>query len=204
MAPWPTPRPTDARICPEGLPQRPSSLSLGCRRKVGTRVAIGFASVLALLAIVAGIAYYGLTAGEDYIRRFDRVSDAAVAKLQNNFEQMRRSVILYGQNGASQLVADAHKFQAEAEKQAAEAKSKIPAGDRQQMLAQADGTLGQYAKNFDLVVKAMNDKEKNDSMMRPLGGRLQGALEQLSGGPVGKMQAALAVAVDQEADWKEF
>jgi hypothetical protein len=64
--------------------------NLGSRFKVGTRIAIGFASILMLLAAAAGTGYWGLSTSDDNIRKFDRVSDAyaAVAKLQNNFEQM--------------------------------------------------------------------------------------------------------------------
>ena len=42
--------------------------------------------------------------------------------MENAFEQMRRSVILYGQSGAPELEKEARKFQALAEKNAAEAK----------------------------------------------------------------------------------
>ena len=149
--------------------------NLGSRLKVGTRVTIGFASVLVLLCMVAGFGYYGLNAGEGYIRKFDKISDAyaAVSKLQDAFEQMRRSVILYGQNSTPELVNDVHKFQALVEKHAAEAREKIPAADRLKMLDQALGVLGQYRKNFDTVVNVVTEDAKHSAGQRVLGTRLQ-------------------------------
>jgi hypothetical protein len=49
-----------------------------------------------LLAAAAGTGYWGLSSSDDNIRKFDRVSDAyaAVAMLQNNFEQMRMQASL--------------------------------------------------------------------------------------------------------------
>jgi methyl-accepting chemotaxis protein len=159
----------------------PALKNIGSRLKVGTRVAIGFASILALLCVVAGFAYYGLNSGDGYMKRFDRISDAyaAVAKLQNAFEQMRRSVILYGQNSTPELVNDVHKFQALAEQHAAEAKAKIPAADRVQMLDKALGILGEYRKNFDVVVNAVTEKDKHSSTQRALGIRLQKDLAEM-------------------------
>jgi hypothetical protein len=78
--------------------------------------------------MVPGFDYYGLNAGGGCVKRFDRVSNAyaEVSKLQNALEQMRRSVILYGQNGAPELVNEVYKFQALAERQASETRAKPP------------------------------------------------------------------------------
>jgi len=156
--------------------------NLGSRFKVGTRVAVGFASILALLAVVAGIAYWGLSNGDDIIRRFDRGSDAyaAAAKLRVAAQEMRRAVILYGQSGSPEAEKQVREFHGQATKFVAEAKEKMTTAERKQMLEQAVAVLEDYAKNFDLVVKALADKEKNDGVMRPLGGRLQAAIEQLT------------------------
>jgi methyl-accepting chemotaxis protein len=160
----------------------PALRNLSSRLKVGTRIAIGFASVLALLAVVAGVGYYGLNTSDYNVRRFDRVSDAyaSVARMENAFEQMRRSVILYGQSGSPELEKEARKFQALTEKYAAEARTKIPAADRLQMLDQALGILGQYGKNLDLVAKALKAKDEHSGMQRTVGGRLQSVLGELA------------------------
>ena len=156
--------------------------NLSSRLKVGTRVAIGFASILVLLGVVAGFGYYGLNTSDANVRRFDRVSDAyaAVARMENAFEQMRRSVILYGQSGAPELEKEARKFQALAEKHAADARAKIPAADRLQMLDHVLGVLGQYGKNLDLVAKALKTKQEHSAMQRTVGGQLQSVLGELA------------------------
>ena len=67
--------------------------NLSSRFKVGMRVAIGFASILVLLCIVAGVGYFGLNESDINVRRLDRASDgyAAVAKLQNAFRADARA-----------------------------------------------------------------------------------------------------------------
>ena len=47
-------------------------------------------------------------------------------------------------------------------------------------------------------------KAQPAAKQKPIAAPKRAAVGNGSGGPVGKMQAALAVAVDQEADWKEF
>ena len=148
--------------------------NLGSRLKVGTRVTIGFASILVLLGIVAGVGYYGLSVGDTNVRRIDQASDGyAAAKLQNAFQQMRRAVILYGQSGSPAMEKEVRAFHGQTVKFVAEAKEKIVVAERKQMLEQAVAILGDYAKNFDLVVKAVSDSNRNDNMMRPIGGQMQ-------------------------------
>ncbi len=86
--------------------------NLSSRLKVGTRVAIGFASILALLAVVAGLSYFGLSKSDRNVKVFDKATDAyaAVAKLESAFGQMRRAVIVYGQNGSPAMEKDARAF----------------------------------------------------------------------------------------------
>ena len=57
--------------------------NLSSRLKVGTRVAIGFASILVLLGVVAGFGYYGLSTSDANVKRFDRVSDAYASSCQD-------------------------------------------------------------------------------------------------------------------------
>ncbi len=176
--------------------------NLGSRLKVGTRITIGFASILALLGVVAGFGYYGLSTSESNVTRFDKVSGAYayVANLENAVEQMRRSVILYGQGGAPELVQDVHKFQGLAEKYAAEAKTRIPYADRLEILDKAVGLLGQYSNNFALVVKAVIDKEHQSSIQRPLGVLLESRLnELLRSGTERKDVAIVALVAEAQA-----
>ena len=42
--------------------------NLSSRLKVGTRVAIGFASILALLGVVAGVSYFGLSKSDRNVK----------------------------------------------------------------------------------------------------------------------------------------
>src|SRR5512146_2235852 len=150
-------------------------LNLGSRLKVGTRVAIGFASILALLCVVAGFGYYGLSTSESNVKRFDRVSDAyaAVAKLEASFLQMRRAVILYGQNGSPAMEKEAREYQRQAEKYAGDARAKIPAADRLKILDQVVDILGQYGKNLDQVAKALHTAKEHSAVQRTVGERLQ-------------------------------
>ena len=154
---------------------------LSSRLSVGMRVAIGFASVLVLLGIVAGVAYLGLSASERNTKKFSGIAGAYehVMAAQSAFVEMRRAVVVYSQTGSEDAAKQAREFQRIVAENSAEAQKEIIAKDRREMMDRVIGTFERYVAGFDQVIKAKTELARIDQTMRPIGGRMQQLLSDL-------------------------
>jgi methyl-accepting chemotaxis protein len=155
--------------------------NLTSRFKVGIRVAIGFASVLVLLAIVAAVGYQGLANSERNTKKFSAIARAyeRVMTVESTFAQMRRAVLVYSQTGSEEAAKQVRELQQVISANAAEAQKMIIAKDRREMMDRVVETFGRYVAGFEQVVKAKADQARIDQTMRPMGARMQQLLSDL-------------------------
>ena len=90
------------------------AMSLIANRAIGTKVAIGFACVLAILAIVSGTAYLSFhTAAEGFATYVQRVSVVGIARdVDRGFLNVRRFARDYASSGIESNIKSAAKEQA--------------------------------------------------------------------------------------------
>jgi methyl-accepting chemotaxis protein len=155
--------------------------NLGSRLKVGVRVAIGFASILVLLGVVAGVAYYGFGSSEYSTKRLSGIVQAYehVAAVESNFAQMRRMVIVYSHSGSQEDEKQVREFQRIVRENADEALKELISEERRRMVQDVIATFEQYVAGFDNVVKTKQAQADVDKIMRPIGGQMQKLLSDL-------------------------
>jgi methyl-accepting chemotaxis protein len=176
--------------------------NLTSRFKVGMRVAIGFASVLVLLGIVAAVSYLGLANSARNTKEFSAIARAyeRVTTVESSFAQMRRTVLLYSQTGSDAAAEQVREFQERIAFNAAEAQKMILAQDRREMMENVIETFERYVAAFDKVVKAKTEQAGVDMTQRPIGMRMQQILSNMmqSGAMTDEMSAAVNAGMAQE------
>ena len=142
--------------------------NLTSRFKVGIRVAIGFASVLVLLVIVAAAGYLGLANSERNTKEFSAIARAyeRVMTVESNFAQMRRTVLLFSQTGSDAAAEQVREFQERIAFNAAEAQKMILTKDRRETMDRVIETFGRYVAGFDKVVQAKTEQARVDTTFR--------------------------------------
>jgi len=177
--------------------------NLGSRLKVGTRVTVGFASILVLLGIVAGVSYLGFKTSERNTRVFTTVADSfeRVWMVESNFAHMSRNVVTYAQTGSADALKQFRELQQKVTDDIAEAKKLIVTDERRKMLGEAEETFQRYVAGFDEVVKAKAEQAKIDSTNRPMGARMQQLLSEIIQSSVSSddVYAAAYAGMAQEA-----
>jgi len=149
--------------------------------KVGARVAAGFASILVLLGVVAGVSYLGLSSSEYNTKRLSGIAQAYehVAAVESNFAQMRRAVLVYAQSGSPDAEKQVREYQRIVTENAAEATKAFISEERREMMRGVIATFEQYVAGFNDVVKTKEDQATIEKTMRPVGARMQQLLSDL-------------------------
>jgi methyl-accepting chemotaxis protein len=155
--------------------------NLGSHLKVGTRVAIGFASVLVLLGIVAGIGYLGFTGNAGSTQRLGIIARAYehVSTVESAFAQMRRAVLLYAQSGSDEAKEEVRKYQRIIVEQSQAALKIMPFEEKREQMRGILATFAQYTDGFEQIVKAKGEQAQLDATMRPAGARMQQLLSDM-------------------------
>ena len=168
--------------------------SLGSRLKIGMRIAVGFASILVLLAVVAGAGYLGLANSERSTQQFSGITQnyERVVTVDTSLAQMQREVLAYAATGSADAEKQVRDLQRVITDNATQAMAAFLSDERRAAMARLLETFKQYTAGFDEVVKAKAEQNKVDTVMRPLGTRMQAVLSELIKSGVAKNDLAVA------------
>ena len=152
------------------------AMSLIANRAIGTKVAIGFACVLAILAIVSGTAYLSFhTAAEGFATYVQRVSVVGIARdVDRGFLNVRRFARDYASSGVESNVEAVTKEQGSLRPLLQQGLAEIKNPERHRLLEDIVRNFEAYSKDFDQLVAQMHEQKKLvESTLDPLGANLQ-------------------------------
>jgi methyl-accepting chemotaxis protein len=152
------------------------AMSLIANRAIGTKVAIGFACVLAILAIVSGTAYLSFhTAAEGFATYVQRVSVVGIARdVDRGFLNVRRFARDYASSGIESNIESAAKEQASLRPLLQQGLAEIKNPERHRLLEDIVRNFEAYSKDFDQLVAQMHEQKKLvESTLDPLGANIQ-------------------------------
>jgi methyl-accepting chemotaxis protein len=129
---------------------------------VGKKIISGFSSVLMLLVIVGGVAYYGLNNGSDGFAEYREMArDTNLAgRLQANMLMVRMNVKDYLITGSDKDQQEYNDYFEKTEGFQAEAQKEIQDPDRAAKIDEVETDLGQYKSGFAQVVQYR--KQRNE------------------------------------------
>jgi methyl-accepting chemotaxis protein len=152
------------------------AMSLIANRAIGTKVAIGFACVLAILAIVSGTAYLSFhTSAEGFATYVQRVSVVGIARdVDRGFLNLRRFARDYASSGIESNIESATKEQASLRPLLQQGLAEIKNPERHRLLEDIVRNFEAYSKDFDQLVAQMHEQKKLvESTLDPLGASLE-------------------------------
>ena len=159
------------------------AMSLIGNRGIATKIGLGFAGVLALLAIVGGTAYLAFQTAEDgFASYLQHVAEVEIARdVDRSFLNLRRFVREYAYTGVESNVEAANKQQASLRPLLQQGLAEIKDPARHRLLENVVGSFEAYAKDFGQVVAQSREQKKLvEATLDPLGASLQQGFEALS------------------------
>lgn len=157
-------------------------LNINTRMKVGARISAGFGLVLALVAAVAMSAYFGLDATRDGFHRYQVTSHNAirVQDIDGDFSFLRRSILVYSQNGSAQALKTMNELRASLRDRIKKTAEETPETFKRESLMRAGTLLEEYGVNLDRLVQARTTRDKEiGEQLAPLGVAMRDALSTL-------------------------
>jgi methyl-accepting chemotaxis protein len=152
------------------------AFSIIANRTIGTKIAIGFASVLAILAVVSGTAYLSFhTSAEGFATYAQRVQVVGIARdVDRSFLNVRRFARDYASSGVESNVEAARQELAVLQPLLQQGLSEIKNPERHRALENIARNVQEYSKDFDqLVVETHERKKLVEDTLDPVGARLQ-------------------------------
>ncbi|NEW87498.1 MULTISPECIES: HAMP domain-containing methyl-accepting chemotaxis protein [Rhodopseudomonas] len=151
-------------------------------RKIGFKIAIGFAAVQVLMAVLAILNYTNFGKLGDAFSSFDQrvgVVDA-VRNVEQNFTNFRRTVREYSLTGEDTLIAEAGKRRAELQDNIQQAMQLVRDPGRRAAMVELGSKFASYVAQFDELTKLRQDQNRlSATVLGPVGQRIVGQLEQL-------------------------
>jgi methyl-accepting chemotaxis protein len=152
------------------------AMSLIANRAIGTKVAIGFACVLAILAIVSGTAYLSFhTSAAGFATYVQRVLVVGIARdVDRSFLSLRRLAREYAALGIESSAEAAGKEQATLRTLVQQGLSEIKNPERHRVLEDVGRSFEAYSTGFGQFVAASREQKKLvEETLDPLGASLQ-------------------------------
>jgi methyl-accepting chemotaxis protein len=151
-------------------------------RKIATKIAIGFACVLAIMATLSAISYSSFTSvGHNFESFNQRVGVVGLAReIDRGFLAFRRNVREFAVTGADADQQAADKGRATFKDLLAKALAEIKNPERLGKVRDIAGQFETYAKDFDKVVALRREQDKlSREVMDPAGKKLRLDFEEL-------------------------
>ncbi len=152
------------------------ALSLIANRAIGTKIDIGFACVLAILAVVSVTAYFSFhTSAEGFSTYAQRVSVVGIARdADRSFLNVRRFVRDYASAGVESNVEAVKRELASLQPLLQRGLAEIKNPERHRLLEDVVRNIEAYLKDFDqLVVQTRERMKLIEATLDPLGASLQ-------------------------------
>jgi len=130
--------------------------------KIGTRISGGFALILVILLLVAGIGGYELFAGSSALSRYRIVAENAtrVAEINGKVAELRRNVIGYALTGNADQLERARKVQTALAAQIPEAIAATVDAERLDKLRRVNALVVAYEENMRKVVPLREERDR--------------------------------------------
>ena len=151
-------------------------------RRINTKIMIGFAVVLVLLATLSVMSYRGFGKVSDGFGAFNqRVKVVSIARtVDRNFVAFRRFVREFALSGDESLIAEARKMQEVLAKNVKQGLDEIKNPERRAKMAEVGEQFEKYTKNFDKLVALKQDQNKlTKEVLDPLGMKSRAEIEEL-------------------------
>ncbi|MCP9626028.1 methyl-accepting chemotaxis protein [Rhodopseudomonas palustris] len=167
---------------PTAAPSSSSVFAVFTNRKIGTKIAIGFAAIQVLMAILAVMNYTSFgTLGAAFTSFGQRVEVVDLAHdIDGGFVALRNVVREYGLTGDEPLVAEATQRSQKLVANIAQGARQIQNPDIHALLTDIEQQFGLYGDKFAEVVKLRRDQNRITlDVLGPVGQRLMAKFEQL-------------------------
>ena len=143
-------------------------------RRINTKIMIGFAVVLALLAVLSVLSYRGFIKVSDGFGAFNqRVKVVSIVRdVDRGFVAFRRFVREFALSGDEKLIAEARKQQEVLAKSVKQGLDEIKNPERRARMTEISEQFEKYAKNFDKLVALKQEQNKlTTGVLDPLGAK---------------------------------
>ncbi len=151
-------------------------------RRINTKIMIGFAAVLALLAVLAVLSYRGFVKVAEGFGAFNqRVKVVGIVRdVDYGFVGYRRYVREFSVSGDENLIAEARKRQEVLARSVKQGLDEIKNPERRAGMAEINQQFVLYAQNFDKLVALKQEQNKlTREVLDPLGAKTLAMLEEL-------------------------
>ncbi|MCA3264401.1 MAG: HAMP domain-containing protein [Telmatospirillum sp.] len=177
--------------------------SLNSNVRIGTRIGVGFALILVLLAAVGLLGWTGLTDTKALFQRYSTVSTITIGMgdVDADFQALRRSAANFVESGASADRANVDKYATSIRSELATAVSSIVAEDRRAIMREAQTGIEEYKRNLDRLFQLRDAREAAvERGMNELGLQARTALTNAVDGAIaaGEFRAASYAGKAQE------
>jgi len=170
-------------------------------RRIGTKIGVGFAAVLALTAMISAMSYTGFNkVGQGFEVFNQRVTVVGIARqVDRDFVSFRRFVREYSLSGDEGLIADARKRQQVLAASIKAGLDEIKNPERHRKIVEVAEGFERYGKDFDKLIALKQEQNKQTvEILDPLGAKSLNLLEQLQAA-LGKSGNTGSVALAGEA-----
>ena len=157
-------------------------------RKINTKIAIGFAFVLAITIAIVGLSYFKLDEIDHNLSEYSRkVSNSnTVSEIDREFIAFRRHIGEISDN-IEENFANAEKSRAKLREQISVALKRITDPERHKKIEHLAEQFEHYSKDFDKVAMLRREQEKlQKEVLDPTGAKLRNEIEQLQAWAVSK------------------
>jgi methyl-accepting chemotaxis protein len=151
-------------------------------RRINTKIMIGFAIMLALLAVLSVLSYRGFVSVSDGFGAFNqRVKVVGIVRdVDRGFVAFRRFVREFALSGDENLIAEARNRQEALAKSVKQGLDEIKNPERRAGMTEISGQFEKYARNFDKLVALKQEQNKlTKEVLDPLGAKSSTMIEEL-------------------------
>jgi methyl-accepting chemotaxis protein len=153
-------------------------------RKIGSKIAIGFAAILALTATLSAISYSGFAKVSTEFATFNqRVEVVGIARdVDREFVAFRRFVREYSLAGDDAVIGQAQKLRSNLNAHIVRGVSEIKNPERNKKMLDIKEQFERYGKNFDRLIQLKQDQNKlTKDVLDPTGMKSRLEIEELQG-----------------------
>ena len=168
-------------------PLRSGLFGFFTNRRINTKIMIGFAIVLALLAVLSVLSYRGFSKVSDGFGTFNqRVKVVSIVRdVDRGFVAFRRFVREFALSGDEKLIAEARKQQEVLAKSVKQGLDEIKNPERRARMTEISEQFEKYAKSFDKLVALKQEQNKlTKDVLDPLGAKSLVMIEELQNAAV--------------------
>jgi methyl-accepting chemotaxis protein len=163
--------------------------------RIGTRINAGFGAVLALLALVAALGYFGLKSVGSSYSDYTRISGGVVqvSESDRNAVGLRRNLAAYVQNGDNQAIPRMNALADPIRASLNRIANAGTANERRQMAQNINKQLEKFMANVALIAKTRPERDRLIyQVMAPIGDKLSSKLSDTMAGTASDNQMDIA------------